>query len=50
MNEFMQIDFTKIDFHEYVDDITRQMLNSMQVEDKVRNIVDKYTSEMGAQP
>lgn len=47
MNEFMQIDFTKIDFSEYVDDLTRQMLSSDKMEEKVRNIVEKYASEMG---
>jgi hypothetical protein len=43
----MKIDFTRIDFSEYVDDLTRQMLNPAQVENKVRNIVVKYASEMG---
>jgi len=47
MDEFMKIDFTRIDFSEYVDDLTRQMLNPAQVENKVRNIVEKYASEMG---
>lgn len=47
LDEFMQIDFTRIDFSEYVDDLTRQMLNPAQVESKVRNLVEKYTSEIG---
>lgn len=47
VDEFMKIDFTRIDFREYVDDLTRQMLNPAQVEEKVRAIVEKYASEMG---
>ncbi|MDL2313948.1 conjugal transfer protein TraN [Desulfovibrio sp. OttesenSCG-928-C14] len=47
LDEFMQIDFTRIDFSEYVDDLTRQMLNPAQVESKVRNLVEKYASELG---
>jgi len=47
LDEFMQIDFTKIDFGEYVDDLTRQMLNPAQVESKVRTVLEKYASEMG---
>lgn len=47
MDEFMRLDFTRMDFGEYVDDITRQMLNPAQVENKVRTIVEKYAGEMG---
>ncbi len=47
MDEFMKIDFTRINFSEYTDDLTRQMLNPAQVESKVRKLVEKYTSEMG---
>lgn len=47
LDEFMRIDFTRIDFSEYVDDLTRQMLNPDQVESKVRTIVEKYASELG---
>lgn len=47
LDEFMQIDFTRIDFSEYVDDLTRQMLNPAQVKNKVRNLVEKYISETG---
>ena len=47
VDEFMRIDFTRIDFGEYVDDLTRQMLNPAQVESKVRTVLEKYASEMG---
>lgn len=48
MDEFMRLDFTRMDFGEYVDDLTRQMLNPAKVESKVRSIVEKYATEMGA--
>ena len=47
MDEFMRLDFTRINFAEYTDDLPRQMLNPAQVESKVRKLVEKYTSEMG---
>lgn len=44
VDEFMRIDFTKFDFGEYTDDVTRQMLNEEQVGDKILKSVQKYES------
>lgn len=43
MAEFAQIDFSRVDFTEYVDEITRQMLNDAEIIKKTQSIVDKYT-------
>lgn len=42
IEEFAQIDFSRIDFTEYVDEITRQMLNDADIVNKTQSIVDKY--------
>ncbi len=47
MDEFVRIDFTRIDFGEYTDDLTRQMLNDGQLEKKITNTVQKYARDMG---
>lgn len=47
VDEFVRIDFTRIDFGEYTDDLTRQMLNDGQLEKKITNTVQKYARDMG---
>lgn len=46
VDEFMRIDFPLIDFGEYTDDLTRQMLNQVQVGAKIEKMLEKYTSGM----
>lgn len=46
VDEFMKIDFTKMDFGEYTDDLVRQMLNTDQVKNKVETLLEKYSSSI----
>jgi len=45
VDEFAQIDFSKIDMSEYVDDITRQMLDNTKIQDKITKTVEKWRTD-----